>query len=245
MQLPNALVQWLDYTRLSESDNAADVAAFCQKAVTPFGSVAAICAYPEFINTVKSIVNPNDINIATVVNFPSGSLPLAQTLEEIKKSIALGANEIDVVMPYSNLQAGENDFVEDYITQCKKQCGSHILLKVIIESGALKDPELIKTACELVIRAGGDFIKTSTGKVDVGATLESVKIILDAIKHSDQNVGLKISGGIRRVADAEKYVQLVSDTMGSDWLTTNHFRIGASSLLDDILKHATNTTQVI
>lgn len=244
MLLPNTLVKWLDFTRLNDVDNENDVANFCQKANTPYGPVAAICIYPEFISTAKTIADQHNISIATVVNFPSGSLPLEQTLDEIKKSIKLGANEIDVVMPYSKLQAGEYDFVEDYIAQCKKQCGSQALLKVIIESGELHDPELIKAASEIVIRAGGDFIKTSTGKVTVGATPEAVEIILSTIKNSGKNVGLKISGGIKRVADAEQYVQLVSDTMGIDWLTTKHFRIGASSLLDDILNSSTTTTQV-
>lgn len=222
------ILSLVDLTSLNVDDTVEKIKALCQKAQTKHGSVAAICVYPKFLSLVKAELPA--IRLATVVNFPEGDHSISETLNEIEE--AKLADEIDVVMPYAKLIASEANFVRDYLQTCREACFDKTL-KVIIESGQL-NPSEIKQASEICLEIQADFIKTSTGKTLIGATLDACEIILNLIKKSKMTTGLKISGGVKTLAIAESYYRLVSDKMGEDWISPAHLRFGASSLVDDI-----------
>lgn len=226
------LIPYIDLTSLNETDTFESITTFCQKAVTPFGTVAAICVYPQFVQQVVSI-HP-DIPVATVINFPSGNEELNHVCEQIAQSIEKGASEIDVVFPYQSYVQGRREEAIRFIGACKKQVGN-ILLKVILETGALKNLTLIKQAAQAVIQAGADFVKTSTGKIAIGATLEAARSILSAIQETCRPVGLKVSGGIKEPNQALEYLDLVKEVMGKNWVSPKTFRIGSSQLIDKLL----------
>jgi len=228
----------MDLTTLNDNDTNEIVISLCQQAKTSVGETAAICIYPKFIPTAKQALknlNVSNIKIATVTNFPHGNDDIAKAVAQTKQAVELGADEVDVVFPYRALMAGNSQVGFDLVSACKQACGDDVLLKVIIESGELKTPELIKLASELSIDAGADFIKTSTGKVSINATLESADIMLNVIKNKNPNVGFKAAGGVRTACDAKEYLDLTAKIMGSDWINARHFRFGASSLLADLL----------
>ncbi|MCA6915903.1 deoxyribose-phosphate aldolase [Pectobacterium versatile] len=238
----------MDLTTLNEDDTDEKVTALCRQANSPAGKTAAICIYPRFIPLAKKVLReqgtPN-IRIATVTNFPHGNDDVAIAVAETKAAIAYGADEVDVVFPYRALIAGNAQIGFELVQACKAVCqDAHVLLKVIIETGELKQEALIRQASEIAIDAGADFIKTSTGKVPVNATPESAAIMLKAIRDKGvgERVGFKAAGGVRNAEDAAIYLQLADDIMGAEWATAQHFRFGASSLLASLLTtlgHAT------
>ncbi|MEQ9914723.1 deoxyribose-phosphate aldolase [Pectobacterium polaris] len=242
----------MDLTTLNEDDTDEKVTALCRQANSPAGKTAAICIYPRFIPLAKKILREQgtpDIRIATVTNFPHGNDDVAIAVAETKAAIAYGADEVDVVFPYRALIAGNAKIGFELVQACKAVCqDAHVLLKVIIETGELKQEALIRQASEIAIDAGADFIKTSTGKVPVNATPESAAIMLKTIhdKGVGERVGFKAAGGVRNVEDAAIYLQLADDIMGAEWATAQHFRFGASSLLASLLTtlgHATAAPQ--
>lgn len=226
------IVALVDHTRLSVDDSNEFVVEFCKKAISPFGNCAAVCVYPKYIPAVQAALKNSSIKIATVVNFPHGNPHLEHCLSEIELCLQLGADEIDIVMPYHELQKGEHEFVAHFIHECKKHCKDKAT-KLIIESGALTDEE-IKIASELAIDAGIDFIKTSTGKIAKGATPEAVKIIADTIKNKKAQTGIKVSGGVRTRADVEAYLSIIQKSLGDSWFVPEKLRFGASQLLDNL-----------
>ena len=226
----------IDLTDLNAHSSSEAVATLCQKAVTPFGKVAAICIWPRFVKGAKPLLQGTGVKIATVVNFPDGGEDSAPVVMETEKAIKDGANEIDLVFPYRAFMKGEHDLAGEQIAIIASVCTGRALLKVIIETGELKDQKLVNAASELAIEEGADFIKTSTGKVQFNATLASAETMLKAIEASGRrDVGLKPAGGIRTVEDAASYLALADQIMGPDWATPATFRFGASGLLDDIL----------
>lgn len=228
----------MDLTTLNDNDTDAKVIALCQDAVTPVGNTAAICIYPRFIpaarKALKELGVEGKVKIATVTNFPHGGGDIDIAVSETRAAVAYGADEVDVVFPYRALMAGDESLGFELVKACKAACGE-VTLKVIIESGELKDPALIRKASELSIAAGADFIKTSTGKVAVNATLEAAEIMLNAIKDSGKDIGFKPAGGVRTAAEAAQYLALAEQIMGPGWLSPAHFRFGASSLLGNLL----------
>ena len=227
------LISSLDLTSLNTADTDETIRELCAKAVTPYGTVAAVCIYPQFIPLVKSIL-PSSIKIATVINFPSGLADLHLLEKEINSAVKLGADELDVVLPYRTLLTGDGEFCAKYLIKARETAGKKTL-KIIIESGELKTVDKIKQASQLCIDAQADFIKTSTGKTDVSATPETANVILETIKQSGQNVGFKASGGIKTLNDAKKYLTLALSIMEPGWVNASHFRIGASSVLNNLL----------
>jgi len=228
----------MDLTTLNDNDTNEVVVSLCRQAKTNVGETAAICIYPQFIPAAKLALknlNVSGIKIATVTNFPHGNDDVTKAVEQTKQAVELGADEVDVVFPYRALIKGNSQVGFDLVSACKQVCGNAVLLKVIIESGELKDPELIKLASEVSIDAGADFIKTSTGKVSINATLKSAEIMLNVIKNKNPKVGFKAAGGVRTASDAKEYLDLTAKIMGPDWISAKHFRFGASSLLADLL----------
>ncbi|MDD3266302.1 MAG: deoxyribose-phosphate aldolase [Burkholderiales bacterium] len=226
----------IDLTTLNDNDTNDVIIELCKNATTNFGSVPAICIFRQFIPIAKQYIFEHslDIKIATVTNFPHGSDNIEQALQETKEAIDLGADEVDIVFPYKSLIAGNQEIGAEIVKKAKEICGDKIL-KVIIESGELKNPELIRLASEISINNGADFIKTSTGKVKVNATLEATEIMLNTIKNSGKKCAFKAAGGVRLVSEAKEYLNLTTKIMGNDWINSNNFRFGASSLLNDVI----------
>lgn len=237
--LAKQILALIDLTSLGETDTPAIITALCNKAVTAKGYVAAVCVYPQFIQQAAIQLSGSLVKIAAVANFPHGQDSLPIVLASIKQSIQNGAHEIDVVFPYENYLAGKQSEAKDFIQQCKFQCGKNVLLKVILETGALKEPDIIASASRDAIEAGADFIKTATGKIKIGATLEAAEVMLQVIKEMqpkvDRPLGFKASGGVRDLATAVGYLNLASKIMGANWVSPNTFRFGASQLLDVII----------
>ncbi|MBL6734268.1 MAG: deoxyribose-phosphate aldolase [Shewanellaceae bacterium] len=229
------LMSWLDLTSLRDEDTAESIANWSQQAQQPWGTAAAVCVYPAWIQAARvGLVHLDaQVSIATVVNFPAGDATPAATAASTTAAIRAGADEIDVVLPYQALLAGNQSHALSVLQACRAACPERVM-KVIIESGMLPNASAIEVACQLAIKAGADFIKTSTGKAAVHATLPAVQTILNTIQASPESVGIKISGGVKTLAQAAPYVNLIEHTMGEAWMTPAHVRFGASSLLQDL-----------
>jgi deoxyribose-phosphate aldolase len=225
----------LDLTSLNDADTAADIERLCARALTPWGAVAAVCVWPRFAALARRRL-PASIRVAAVANFPAGGSGVDATLREVQAIVAAGAQEVDVVLPWRALLAGDEAAARTLLVAARAAC-ARLVLKVILETGELADAAPIARASHLAIAAGADFLKTSTGKVPVGATLPAAEAMLQAIaSHAGarERVGLKLSGGLRNVADLPPYLALVERTLGAAALQPGRLRIGASGLLDDI-----------
>lgn len=240
-QAAKLAISLMDLTSLTDQELPQDIEILCKQAKSLAGNTAAICIFPRFIPLAKKILAQQGtphIKIATVANFPHGNDDIAIAVAETRAAISYGANEVDVVFPYKALIAGDINVGLELIEACKHVCPKKVLLKVIIETGELKTPELIKLASEVSIRAGADFIKTSTGKVKVNATPEAANIMLEVIKSTNNkqvNTGFKAAGGVKNVNDALVYLTLANNILGDTWVSADNFRFGASSLLGNLL----------
>jgi deoxyribose-phosphate aldolase len=244
-------VSIIDLTTLEGSDTKDKVVDMCEKAVRPldepdFPHCAAVCVYPTFIKYARKAIKGSNVKLASVgTAFPSGQFPLKLKLADVKYCIEEGAREIDMVISRGEFLMGNYEYVFDEIKKVKKICvktkkKKPALLKVILETGELGSLENVWKASFIAMLAGADFIKTSTGKISVSATLPVVYIMCEAIKLIHQKTGLKIgikaAGGIKTAKDAIEYILLVKEILGEEWLSPSLFRIGASSLLNDLLK---------
>lgn len=229
-------LSFMDLTTLNNDDTREVIEDLCQRAAINGTSVAAVCVFPEWVAVAKQCLHEHDLDtkVATVTNFPDGSANVARAAAETERAIAAGADEVDVVLPYGALLKGDESTPAELVRECKDLCGDSARLKVIIESGELEQHDKIVLASELAIANGADFIKTSTGKVSINATLKAAEAMLGVIKASKTDCGFKAAGGIRTLKDAIQYIELAERLMGKDWVTADNFRIGASSLLQDI-----------
>ena len=231
----------LDLTDLSDGADEAATRALCAKAVSGPVPVAAICIWPRFVKTARAALGAGGVKIATVVNFPAGGDDPAPVLSDTEKAIAAGADEIDLVLPWRRVLAGDTAIASAMIIDIKARGGGKPL-KVILETGQYPDGDAIRRAADLAIAAGADFIKTSTGKTARSATPEAARIMLEAIREAGRPVGLKPSGGIRTLADAKTYLGLAGEVMGPDWATPATFRFGASGLYDVLAQEIAGTS---
>jgi deoxyribose-phosphate aldolase len=240
------VVSMTDLTTLEGKDSPQTVRALCRKALSPavgvdgIPSVAAVCVYPAFVQLAKECVGESGVQVASVATaFPSGQSPLPLRLEEVRRVVADGADEVDMVISRGAFLAGEHQRVFDEIAAVKEACGS-AHLKVILETGELETYDNVRWASDLAIHAGADFIKTSTGKVSPAATMGVTLVMLEAIRDhflkSGRMIGMKPAGGIRTAKEALHYLVMVQETLGDAWLSPQWFRFGASSLLDDVLR---------
>ncbi|MGB0924860.1 MAG: deoxyribose-phosphate aldolase [Pseudoalteromonas shioyasakiensis] len=229
-------VALMDLTTLNDSDTTETINNLVASIEPTLGIPAAVCVYSQFVSDAKLALAERElqqVKVATVTNFPSGEQPLEQVLNETLFAIERGADEIDLVIPYKALIGGDERKVLEYVKASKEACGTQAQLKVIIESGELSD-DLIATATKLAIGGGADFVKTSTGKVAVNATLAATDIMLKTIKANGKKVGFKAAGGVRTVTDAAEYLALAESIMGEAYLQPELFRFGASGLLKDV-----------
>ncbi|MEL6965754.1 MAG: deoxyribose-phosphate aldolase [Pseudomonadota bacterium] len=233
----------VDLTDLTDSSDEAAIDRLCARAQTGHGPVGAICIWPRLVSHAASLLQGTGIPIATVVNFPGGEDDETAVCAMSERALKEGAAEIDLVMPYRAFMEGETDRAAAMIKAVRSAMGSKPVLKVILETGELHDAELIHDASRLAINEGADFIKTSTGKVAVNATLETAAIMLDVIKDCGGTVGFKPAGGIKTTEDTADYLRLADDRLGLTWARPSRFRFGASGVLDDLLAALDGGTQ--
>ena len=243
-------ISMIDLTTLEGQDTPGKVRALCAKAKRPDPAdptapqVAAVCVYPDLAHLAAAEVKGTGIHVASVATaFPSGRTSLEVKLADAKYAIEAGADEVDMVIDRGAFLAGDYQLVYDEIAAVREVCHKQAHLKVILETGELVTLDNVRRASWLAMLAGADFIKTSTGKVTPAATLPVTLVMLEAVRdyraaHGRQ-VGVKPAGGIRTAKDAIRYLVLVNETAGEDWLDPGWFRIGASSLLNDLLMQRT------
>ena len=238
-------IRMVDLTTLEGADTPGKVRALCAKAQRPdptapdCPAVAAVCVYPSMVATAAEELAGSGVHIASVATaFPSGQAPLSVKLDDTKAAVAAGADEIDMVINRGAFLSGRYMEVYDEIVAIKEACGS-AHLKVILETGELGTYDNVRRASWLGMLGGGDFIKTSTGKVQPAATLPVTLIMLEAVRDmmelTGRQVGVKPAGGIRTSKDAIRYLVMVNETVGDRWLDPDWFRFGASTLLNDLL----------
>ena len=236
----------IDLTTLTCNDSVESVTEFAKKTVT-FGeaypdvpNVASICVYPSFVETVGLAIDGTPMRITSV----GGGFPASQTFLEVKMlevamAVENGADEVDIVLNVGKMLTGAYDEAANEVEMIRSEMDADVILKVIIESGALKTPELIRKASLISMAAGADFIKTSTGKIDIAATPEAAVVMCQAIKDfydkTGTKVGFKAAGGVKTPQDAALYYTIVEQILGEEWLTTELFRIGASSAANNLL----------
>ena len=238
-------IRCMDLTTLEGADTPGKVVAMCAKAVGPdpvdpsIPSVAAVCVYPPLVPIAAGQLRGSGVRVASVGGaFPSGLSPLVVRLDEIRGTVEAGADEVDIVLNRSAFLSGRYRQAFEEIAASKEACGpAH--LKVILETGELGSYDQVRRASLLAMAAGADFIKTSTGKIAVSATLPSALCMMEAARdfhrETGRRVGIKVAGGIRRSKQAVQYLVLLYETLGADWMTPDLFRIGASTLLNDVL----------
>jgi deoxyribose-phosphate aldolase len=238
-------IRTTDLTTLEGSDTPGKVSALSSKAIRPdpsdpmVPSVAAVCVYPNLVPVARERLEGTGIKVAAVATgFPSGQYPTAIKVADVRSAVELGADEIDMVIDRGAFLSGRYAKVYDEVVQVKEACGdAH--LKVILETGELGTYDNVRRATLLAIAGGADFVKTSTGKIDPAATLPVALCMLEAVRdvydQTGRRIGFKAAGGIRQAKQAIQHLVLVHETLGPDWLTPDLYRLGASSLLNDIL----------
>jgi deoxyribose-phosphate aldolase len=242
-------IRMVDLTTLEGADTPGKVRALSAKARRPdpadpsCPAVAALCVYPSMVPVAAEALRGSGVHLASVATaFPSGQAPLDVKLADTRAAVAAGADEIDMVINRGAFLSGRYQEVYDEIVAVKEACGdAH--LKVILETGELATYDNVRRASWLAMLAGGDFVKTSTGKVPVAATLPVTLVMLEAVRDfraaTGRQVGVKPAGGIRTTKDAIRYLVVVNETAGADWLDPDWFRFGASTLLNDLLMQRT------
>jgi deoxyribose-phosphate aldolase len=232
------LLSLTDLTSLNDSDDERAIQKLLKLASTEVGKVAAVCCWPRFIPVAKPLLEGSGIALAVVANFPAGAADAKAAAAETAAAVGAGANEVDVVFPYRALLSGDELSGLNLVKACRVACGEDALLKVILETGQLGSDRNISAAAQIACEGGAHFLKTSTGKTQPGATLEAAAVMLDVIAVYEKRgtkVGLKVSGGIRTIEQAKQYLELYEDHFGAGSANSSTFRIGASSLVSDIL----------
>jgi deoxyribose-phosphate aldolase len=238
-------VAMMDLTTLEGKDTPGKVAYLCRKALQPAEAkyevppCAAVCVYPNMVRYARKFLGENSpVKVASVATgFPSGQYPVRTKLEEVRRAVGDGSDEIDMVIDRHAFLAGDYGEVFDEIAAVKEACGA-AHLKVILETGELVTYDNVRMASQIAMEAGADFIKTSTGKVQPAATMPVTLVMLEAIRDFFYETGMRIGmkpAGIRNSKQTLAYLVMVKETLGDDWLTPDLFRFGASSLLNDVL----------
>ena len=236
----------VDLTTLTCNDSVESVTDFARRTVTfaekypEIPNVASICVYPSFVETVGVAVDGTPMRITSVGGgFPSSQTFLEVKMLEVAMAVENGADEVDIVLNVGKMLTGAYDEAANEVEMIRSEMDEDVVLKVILETGALKTPELIRRASLISMAAGADFIKTSTGKIDVAATPEAAVVMCQAIKDyfeaTGRKVGFKAAGGVKSPQDAALYYTIVEQILGQEWLTTDLFRIGASSAANNLL----------
>ncbi len=239
------ILNMIDLTTLEGADTEDKVKHICYKAMhlhddfPGLPTTAAVCVYPNFVKTAIAELKGSGVKVASVATaFPSGQASTQTKLDDVKQAVDNGADEVDMVLSRGKFHSGDYQFVYDEIATIKATIGK-ARLKVILETGELGSLDNVRRASDIAMHAGADFIKTSTGKISPAATLPVTLVMLEAIKDyyykTGRMVGMKPAGGISNAKLALHYLLMVKETLGGKWLTNTYFRIGASSLANDVL----------
>ena len=236
----------LDLTSLNLDDTPERIDALCDRALSPApgieGHPAAVCIYPRFVAQASARVRSSGIAVAAVANFPLGTAPLGEVIDEVGQALADGADEIDVVFPFRAFLAGDEAAGAALLAAVGDACRSHsrpAKLKVILETGVLHDVATIKAAAAVAVANGADFLKTSTGKLEPAATPGAAQALLEVIDEAQRNgrpLGLKVAGGVKSVAEAAGYLDMADRHLRPNGAEPANFRFGASGLLNDIVR---------
>jgi deoxyribose-phosphate aldolase len=236
--LAQRLLGMLDLTTLNDNDDGQVVRALAVYAATPLGRVAALCTWARLIPDALAALAGTGVPVAAVANFPMGAADVKDAATQSARAVAAGASEVDLVFPWRTFLAGDAATPLALVRAGREACGSQARLKVILETGQLGTPARIREAADIAIAGGAQFLKTSTGKTQPGATLMAAQSMLDAIAHARSRgvrVGFKASGGIRRIADAASYLHAYEHCFGVGSAQPAEFRIGASHLVHELL----------
>jgi deoxyribose-phosphate aldolase len=224
-ELARLALSLIDLTDLSDTCSETQVQALCTDAMAGPVPAAAVCVWPQYVSLAKRLAGRSGVKVATVANFPGGGSNTNRIVDEVREALHDGADEIDLVLPWRSLVAGDEDLAREMVEAVRGVIDPPGLLKVILETGALPDQAMVARAARLAIAAGADFIKTS----------QAVETMIGIIRASGRPVGLKPSGGLRTLDDAKLYLGLVARELGPDWLTPARFRFGASGLRKALL----------
>jgi deoxyribose-phosphate aldolase len=229
-----------ELTSLNADDTQERIIVLCQRALTPVGHVAAVCVLPRFAGLARRTLDSlqaREIRVVAAVNFPSGAPSITSVESETQAAMLAGADEIDLVYPFHALLGGNKQIGGEMIAACKAKCGRRGVLTVTLETGVLRDPQIIHGACRVAIQEGAAFLKTSTGKQIVSATPQAGRILVEAIAETGALVGLNASGNVRTLSEARIYMDMAKARFGPSWLEQGRLRLGTTSLLDDLLRH--------
>jgi deoxyribose-phosphate aldolase len=230
--LRRRLIGLLDLTSLAGDETAAAIAELCARAVRH--GTAAVCVPPHAVAIARARLAGTPVRLATVAGFPAGGDDLAAVAEEVAAAVAAGADEIDVVAPLAAIADGDIGLAGELVRLVKATAGPATVTKLILETGTLGGAGTIASVARAAVMEGVDFLKTSTGKVAVGATPEAVAVLLQVIVEAGGRVGLKVAGGVRTKAQAAAYLAQAEAALGPGWAGPARFRIGASRLLDEL-----------
>jgi deoxyribose-phosphate aldolase len=233
--LARRILALTDLTELGDTCTEIGIDRLVAAAKGPHGTVAAVCLWPQFVKKAKAALGGSGVKVATVINFPAGRDDVDRVVEDSEEALRDGADEIDLVMPYRAFLAGNTAIAGDMIEAVKELLPEPRLLKVILETGEYPSLDAVAAASRLAIDAGADFLKTSTGKTRVSATPAAARAMLEVIRDSTPIVGFKAAGGIRTLGDAATYLGLAETILGPHWATRRTFRIGASSLVANLV----------
>lgn len=236
--LARRLLGMLDLTTLNDTDDAEVIRKLAVNAATAVGHVAALCTWSRLIADALASLKGTGVPVAAVANFPAGEPDVQAAAAQTAQAVAAGAAEVDVVFPWRAYLAGDLTTPLALVRACREACGAGAHLKVILETGQLATPARIREAADIAIAGGAQFLKTSTGKTQPGATLLAAEVMLDAIAHAQTRgirVGFKASGGVRTMADATGYLALYERRFGAGSAGPEVFRIGASQLVHELI----------
>lgn len=230
----------VDLTSLKATDTESSIAMLCEKGATSLGRVAGVCVYPQFIRMVATQFSGTTTKAVTVANFPEGERSVDDVLIEIENALEAGAQELDIVFPYKRFIQGDTEFAETFVSTCKAACGDNIILKIILETQRYPSFDTLAEAARCAITGGADFLKTGTGKIEKDTTFDDAIVLLTVIREKSKHtkIGFKAAGGVREVEQAATFLVLAENIMGVNYLAQQTFRIGASQLVDKLIKLA-------
>lgn len=230
----------LELTSLNIDDTTERIVALCERALTPVGNVAAVCVLPRFAGLARRTLDSllaREVKVVAAVNFPNAGASVSTVESETHAAMLTGADEIDLVYPFHAQLSGDRAIGAEMVAACKAKCGDRGLLTVTLETGVLRDPQIIHQVCRNAIQGGASFLKTTTGKQAAGTTPQAARILIEAIAEVGAQVGFKASGNVRTLDEARLYLDVVQRKFGPLWCAPTRVRLSGASLLDDLLSH--------
>jgi deoxyribose-phosphate aldolase len=233
------ILSWLELISVNGDDTSAQIIALCQRGLTPFGNVAAVCVATNFAGVARRTLDQlkaRDVKVVAAINASSASASTRAVESQTHMALRTGADEIELVYPIHALLGGNRQLGAQLVAACKAACGRRTALTVTLETGVLRDPQIIREVCHESILTGANFLKTSTGKANVNATPQATRIMIEAIAETGGQVGLKVVGGFRSIDEANIYLQMAASRFGPYWLESGRLRLGAPSLLVEVFE---------